>query len=223
MKKNIFTNNSDIRLGFEVECVIYNEGVTKFYAAIRNLNKGVSTGSDGSISYNGDTSRAVEIRTKPLPPAEAMEDLKKIFAIVEKFGYTNGSCGLHVNISSIKKAKMRAFNPLPFLSSKIWTQILRKFKRTSNGYCRSHLPKRGHTSKVHILKKLTDAIGDKYYCVTFCNWGTGQTSHSRIEIRGFGNARYTRKYQTIASFVKRIVKLFSLSCNNRPFATSFNV
>lgn len=220
--KHIFPNKSDIRLGFEVECCIRAQGITKFYRAIRELNMGVTTGSDGSINTTMNC-RPVEIRTKPLPPGAAMECLNKVFDIVNQYGMTNPSCGLHVNISSVKKTKMRAFNPLPFLSSKIWNQILKKFKRGGNSYCRTHLTSRGRPSKVTILKNLTYSMDDKYRCVTFCNWGNGQRSSSRIEIRGFGNRDYTKKYQTISTFVKRIVKLFNLSCNNRPFATTFNV
>lgn len=220
--KHVFSNDSDIRLGFEVECCIRSNGITKFYQAIRDLKMDVQTGSDGSIN-NQMNCRPIEIRTKPLPPGDAMECLKKVFDIVNKYGNTNYSCGLHVNISSVKKTKMRTFNPLPFLSSRIWLEILRKFKRTGNGYCRSHYPRKGRPSKVNILKHLTQSMDDKYRCVTFCNWGTGKTKSSRIEVRGFGNKNYTRKFQTISTFVKRIVKLFNLSCNNGPLVRTYSV
>jgi hypothetical protein len=220
--KHVFSNKSDVRLGFEVECCIRTQGITKFYKAIKALGMGVQTGSDGSINTTMNT-RPIEIRTAPLPPGDAMECLRKVFDIVNEYGFTNPSCGLHVNISSVKQTKMRSFNPLPFLSSRIWNQILTKFKRGNNGYCRTHLRTRGRPSKVTILKHLTQSMDDKYRCVTFCNWGTGKTKSSRIEVRGFGNRHYTKKYQTISTFVKRIVKLFNLSCNNRPIAPTFNV
>lgn len=128
---------------------------------------------------------------------------------------TNVSCGLHINISSIKKSKMKNFNPLPFISSKIWNQILKKFHRQHNHFCKLSLSQNGLYSNVTIIKKLSDAFKDKYYCVNLKNFGNGLGNASRIEIRGFGNKNYSKKFTTISVFIKRIEKLFNLSCNNK--------
>lgn len=227
MKKINWTNNTDVRLGFEVECIIRGgHYYRKFCEAIRDLKNGVSIGSDGSINIDGlaQDSRPVEIRTSPLPPKKSMEVLKAIFDIVNRYGLTNASCGLHVNISSAHRSKMRNFNPLPFLSSKLWDEILRKFSRRSNNYCRPVLTvERRRASKYMAFTAISNAIHDKYRCVTLCNFGNGLSKSSRVEVRGFGNKDYTHKFDVIAVFVKRIERLFKLSCSNLPLTRTFSV
>lgn len=233
----IFTNDTDIRLGFEIECVIrsyrrngnwgINVNWTKFCTAIRDLKKNITIGSDCSIRTDafGSNAKAVEVRTRPLPPKDAMELLKAIFNIVNKYGSTNSSCGLHVNISSMTKTKMLNFNPIPFLSSKLWGQLLNAFDRTNNGFCRINV--RNDTPqicKVRMFKQMTNAFEDKCRCVNLCRFGNGISKSSRVEIRGFGNTNYTKKLNTVAKFVKRIETLFTLSCDDSvPLTKTFNV
>ena len=242
MKKINWTDKTDIRLGFEVECVIRGGSEwRKFCDAVRPLRRVLSTGSDGSINtrgvpgggqrdiygnYNGNGNypRGVEIRTVPLPTKSAMELLEKVFVIVNKYGITNASCGFHVNISSAKKAKMRDFNPLPFLSCKLWNQILTKFGRRGNSYCRPVLQMRQRAiTKVAMMNNIAQAHHDKYRAVTLCNFGNGTQKSSRVEVRAFGNADYSKKYRTIASYIKRIEKLFNLSCRRGPLVRTFSV
>ena len=226
MKKINWTNNTDTRLGFEVECIIPGHNYRRFCDAIRILRKDLSVGSDGSINTSsfGQFAKPVEIRTNPLPPKTAMVMLKAVFDIVNKYGVTNASCGFHVNISSAHRTKMRNFNPIPFLSSSLWNEILRKFSRRSNNYCRTVLTvNRRRISKVAAFNALHQAVHDKYRCVTLCNFGNGLSKSSRIEVRGFGNKDYTQKFDTIAGFVKRIERLFRLSCGNLPFTRTFSV
>jgi hypothetical protein len=228
--KAIFTNDTDIRLGFEVECRIRSSKFTQFCKEIYGLKKKIIIGEDGSITGCGYSYHSTEIRTAPLPPKESMEVLKTVFNIVNKYGNTNTSCGLHVNISSADKTKMKNFNPLPFISSKLWNQILKKFNRENNRYCQTVLKatQKKSPSKVRLFKSMVesmvDIVNDKYWCVTLCHFGNGTNKSSRIEIRGFGNKNYTKRFVTISTFVKRIEKLFNLSCNrNSPFIRTFNI
>lgn len=223
MKKIIWTNNTDVRLGFEVECIIRRGDYPRFRDAVRSMRSKFSVGSDGSINTNG-ADYPVEIRTRPFPPKEALELLKSIFDIVNKFGMTNASCGLHVNISSAHRTKMRNFNPLPFLSSSLWNEILRKFGRSGNTYCKPILRVNSRrVSKVHAFKSFGNTINDKYRCVNLCHFGNGLSKASRIEVRGFGNADYTQKFTIIERFVKRIERLFRLSCGNIPLTRTIAV
>ena len=224
MKKINWTNNTDVRLGFEVECAVVASRHRQFYKKLRELNGQVSVGYDGSIRVRDTLDRVAEIRTVPLPPKDALALLKKVFDIVNEYGYTNQSCGLHVNISSARRSKMRNFNPLPFLSSKLWNEILRKFKRASNGYCKSVVTNRDrHLSKVDRLFNLSSALDNKYRCVNLTNFARGTRKSSRVEVRGFGNTDYTKKFDTIEVYVKRIEKLFKLSCGNIPLTRTFSV
>ena len=69
-----------------------------------------------------------------------------------------------------------------------------------------------------------NTVDDKYRCVTLCHFGNTINKSSRIEIRRFGNKDYTKRFITISVFVKRIEKLFNLSCGeDLPFARTFNV
>jgi len=227
--KPSFTDKSDIRLGFEVECVIYGDAYQQFCSAIHRLRSRTEIGSDGSIRWqahnrNGVAARGVELRTPPLPPKQSMELLERVFNIVNRYGLTNKSCGFHVNISSKNKTKMKRFNPFTFLHSKIWRQILSTFKRRRNGYCsdvKSFDARK--TSKVEYISNCSSSLFDKYKCVNLNNWN-GINATSRVEIRGFGNKDYTKKIDVIAPFVKRIEKLFDFSCSNdNPFFQKTNI
>ena len=223
--KVTFTNKSDIRLGFEIECVVLNtqtaynyngynsytgtEVWNKFRKAIFDLKSGVIIGDDGSIDCRS-FDKAVELRTPPLPPRDALKLLENIFTIVNKYGTTNKSCGFHVNISSAHKTKMKRFNPIPFLSSKLWNEILKKFNRGNNEYCRPII-RSSKISKVAMAKSLIEFSSEKYRCVNLSHFGSGTSKSSRIEIRGFGNKDYSKKFETISEYIKRIERLFKLS------------
>lgn len=234
MNKSLgFKNNTDIRLGFEVECVITkaystprpqwrfigNDNPTpvpsekwrKFQAEIKALPHPVKNGEDGSIKC-GDFDKPVELRTPPLPPKDAMILLEKVLEIVNRYGFTNQSCGFHANLSSKHKTKMKRFNPIPFLSSPIWDEILKKFKRKSNEYCRPLLTDADITKFQTIHNLLQRSKSDKYRCVNMTHFGNGCAKSSRIEVRGFGNSDYSKKFDTIAAYIKRIERLFNLSC-----------
>lgn len=234
MKPIVFTNDTDIRLGFEVECIIrstsnngnwcVNTNWTKFCQKIRDLKKGITIGNDCSLRSNGfgSNARTAEVRTKPLPPKDAMEVLKAIFDCVNKYGATNSSCGLHVNISSTETAKMLNFNPIPFISSKLWSEILKEFNRANNAFCRVNVSNK--VCKVRMFQQMANAFEDKCRCVNLCRFGNGTSKSSRVEIRGFGNRNYTKKFGVIAEFVKRIEMLFTLSCDDSvPLTQTFNV
>ncbi len=229
MKKAIFTNKTDVRLGFEVECVIKRRGFREFCTKLRALHPKMVLGQDYSIrtwgcgfsEYDG---RTAELKTPPLPPKDAMTLLKKVFDLVNEHGATNSTCGFHVNISSARKSKMKNFNPIPFLSSKLWDEILRKFKRENNRYCVSVLKlKDRRPSRVRIFKRMAASFANKYWAVNLSNYMDDKPT-SRVEIRAFGNRHYTRKFDLIASYIKRIERLFNLSCGRTlTFTRTFDV
>jgi len=219
MKKINWTNNTDVRLGFEVECVLRNSFYRAFCKKVHGLHPKMDIGQDWSIDDYGCgfgenvVGRTAEVKTPPLPPKDAMNLLKQLFDLVNQYGATNASCGFHVNISSAKKSKMKNFNPMPFLSSKLWIEILRKFKRESNHYCKAVLKfDSERPSRVRMLKNMTDTLKNKYWCVSLSNFRDNHPN-SRIEIRAFGNKHYTQKFDLIASYIKRIERLFKLSCD----------
>ena len=227
MKKINWTNNTDVRLGFEVECVLRYRCYKTFCKRVHALHPKMQLGQDWSINTVGcenDEGRTCEVKTPPLPPKDAMNLLKQLFDLVNAYGLTNASCGFHVNISSTKKSRMKEFNPMPFLSSKLWSEILKKFKRESNTYCKAVLRLKGRRpSRVRMLKDMTDTLKNKYWCVNLSNFRDNHPN-SRIEIRAFGNKHYTQKFDLIASYIKRIERLFKLSCDaGKLFTRTFAV
>lgn len=217
MKKINWTNDTDVRLGFEVECVLRN------YKCYRNFRRKVSAlhpkmrmGQDWSVNTVGCCgfdARTCEVKTPPLTPKDAMNLLKQLFDLVNIYGLTNTSCGFHVNISSAKKSRMLNFNPMPFLSSRLWDEILKKFGRKHNTFCKSVSKLGGgRLSRVRMLKNMTDTLKNKFWCVNLSNFRDNHPN-SRVEIRAFGNKHYTKKFDLIASYIKRIERLFKLSCD----------
>lgn len=210
-KKEVqFSDKTDIRLGFEIECFVRDREYSTFCNEVRANDTEV--GDDGSINVNYTKNRSAELRTKPLPPKKAMKLLKKLFVIVDEHGGTNASCGLHVNISSAKKNKMIKFNPIPFYNSSIWDNILHTFKRGNNYYCkRLNLNSKSQPYAVWF-KNFTNLLDDRYRCINLNNFGNKISRNSRVEIRGMGNRHYQKKYPVVATYVKKITNLFNKSC-----------
>lgn len=226
LKKLTFTNRTDILLGFEVECIIFGRHWNTFHKFLERHSKYVYSDTDGSIEwFDSDfddydcvehNCRGVEIKTRPLRSKHAMELLQLVFDVVNACGMTNDSCGLHVNISSSVKRKMVSFNPLSFISTKLWDEILKKFDRYDNDYCQSL---DGCDKNKPIVSRLlnlfdnNDCFDGKGSCVSFNGFRSGGLSkYSRVEIRAFGNKDYTKKFNVIAPYVKKIENLFSSCC-----------
>ena len=228
-KKFRFTDKTNIRLGFEVECFVKERHSETFTKEIKSIYKNIIFDNDGSIDPPMDGKyETYELQTPVLPPGTAMKVLEKIFAVLHKYGGTNSSCGLHVNISSNDKKRMKRFNPLPFITNPIWTRLLRDFRRTRNDYC---LPvydyKRSPMDVFSSGGWAEDDCGnyngagsgwDKDSCINLSNWGSGTYADSRLEIRGLGNARYHRRFHVVSKYVKKIITLFVLCCDRAPLS-----
>jgi len=225
-----FTDDSDIRLGFEVECYVRGHKWAEFERIIRAM--GVQIGDDGSIeppycdgwvTYDYEPYNTAELRTRPLPPRSAMSLLKEVLHSLHGRGGTNDSCGLHVNISSTNKTKMRRFRIKRFVSSRLWQQMLRRFKREDNDYCmplfdgdRPPTKRELQNGDDYVLDQAIAKVHDKYACVNTCHFGNGESRESRIEIRAMGNLRYHCRYRLIAYFVGEIIKQFEWACRANP-------
>lgn len=137
MKLNEFQYILDRRFqtGFEVECCI-NAGQTEaFKKAVQKLHPDITFVHDGSIKPKLGDDRT-EINTPVLPTDQALQLLERIFELVDKYGYTNRSCGLHANFSPINRADYEKINPFWLATQPIWKQIKKTFQRERNKYCR---------------------------------------------------------------------------------------
>jgi hypothetical protein len=225
------TDNSNIRLGYEVECYVKDRHVGDFEKAIKRIHNENIISDDGSIEppERADYTEfcTYEIPTAVLPPRSAIQNLKAIFALLQEWGGTNETCGFHLNISSTDKSRMKRFNPIPFISSPLWNRLLRDFNRADCDYC---LPVWDHTmSPMDQFNRLREEIGEDYdygygegglgslygkdSVVNLANWANGTRANSRIEIRGMGGNKYHYRLPLITEYTRRIMKLFMLCCD----------
>jgi len=149
-KHNHILKNS-FKIGFEVECCIFKGKSNAFLRKIKDLNKKITIGSDGSLKPNkigeqicpldGVTKIDVfddsfELGTPPLPSEQAFILLEQIFELIKIYGYTNKSCGFHVNVSPVFHGDYKKINPFYLANKPLWKEIKRKFKRGNNRFCK---------------------------------------------------------------------------------------
>lgn len=189
-----------INVGYEIEGYIETARYTAFVNKIKTLHDGIIVGGDGSIMHpNGTIS--FEIKTPPLRADISLSLLKDIFDIMKarKAG-TNKSTGLHVNISYVNKLRLRTFNPFTFVCSKMWQDILEKYRRDNNRFCKWQ-----HKSLHELFFADTRYFRQKYHAVSFSHFPT------RIEIRAFGNTGYHKRFKSINADIINILKHFDNS------------
>jgi len=212
----------DIRFGFEVECVISGEKWESFVKRIIKLEQSadcrIQISDDGSIRRELEGRPAsyymsVELKISPLLTTPSMKLLKRVFAIVRRYGGTNETCGLHVNVSSSNRKKMCNFDPIKFAQNSLWNDILRTFQRTANSYCKSTVIDKP-ASKMQFYKSLSNSFLDRYSNINYTNFpGDTINDRTRVEIRGLGNKNYEQKYDVIAPIVRQIKKVFNTACD----------
>ena len=88
---------------------------------------------DGSLSANDDGDATAEIVSPPLPAAQAVDALKRFYAMAAQLNlYTNSSTGLHINVSIPDK--------LDVLKLAVFTgdqHVLQQFGRQDSDYAQS--------------------------------------------------------------------------------------
>ena len=90
---------------------------------------------DGSLESDNDGDATAEIVSPPLPAVKAIEDLQKFYAMASQLKlYTNGSTGLHINVSI--PLKLDVLKLAMFLGDQ---HVLQYFNRQDNGYAKSVL------------------------------------------------------------------------------------
>ena len=234
MKKAVrFTDGTNIRLGFEVECYVKSKHAKTFESLVFAEHSGVVFDDDGSIEPPWDREyeneddggyKTFELQTPVLPPGSALRLLDKIFYYLRKYGGTNESCGLHVNISSTNKKRMKRFNPLPFIVNPMWEKLLKDFGREDNDYCLPICRLEKNKSPMALVESgFLNGDGDycgsgfdKDSCINMSHWYGGERLDSRIEIRGPGGDKYHRRFRVVSHYVKKIIKLFVLCCDKAP-------
>jgi len=127
------------RVGYEIECVVPRSKYLAFRASIRRVKstragRGLRIGEDASIFHYESRERDVELATRAINLFDSLRLLKTLLAAVRKYGRTNKSCGLHVNIDFPGMS-------METLEQRQEVQAVREqWKRQVNIYCENPFP-----------------------------------------------------------------------------------
>ena len=168
----------------------------------------------------------IEMVTGPLPYTDVRLLIIKMFAWIDKNGYTNDRCGLHLNISFksdiVGKYFITHMNTLKFILEFKEDQVYKFFpKRKDLVYAKSIkyiLPMKGFTyfNENTIDSKLFHYPSTKYYGVNFLKKEKGY-----LEFRYLGGKDYQKRTTDILHLLDLFtVQLFNV-CSN-PSLTELN-
>lgn len=228
-KKIEFLKKQNFLFGFEVE-FIFNYGKISYKDIARKfkaLNRNIECEDDGSIEGNNKFAHeaTMEVKTPPLTPFKAFSLLEKIFAIIKEYGYTNETCGLHVNFSPVSEKVYRSLNPFSFTQDPLWKTIREDFKRDDNDYCLDFELHSEWSKPMTMLDIWTRAVEDTYsmpyieldhfHVVNLQHYRNRKTKDARVEVRAFGNTGYHHRIRAVINHSERIIKTFLKHCSSQ--------
>ena len=213
---------NDFEIGFEMECVldqrVYNK--IQLQPELDKICRGIKIDDDASIEeYDIPDDEAAdkgyvytaELVTPPKPTEEAMIVLKKMFALIDKGGWTNESTGLHINISPIDKKLFKKMNYLYIAFHPLFEEIAGAYNRDSNIYS---MPNDLTSLPVNLWENLvsecTDGISiyhEKEAAVNLDYVGSNYGRTRRIEVRAFGNKDYQKKLVLTRNYTYKILEV----------------
>ena len=211
-------STDDFSIGFELECAILGSlGKPELTRKAKKICRGTRISDDGSIRIPNYDYFSVEIVTPPVPITKAMQTLEGMFDLINEYGATNSSCGLHVNISPINKAEWAKMNFLYLAFHPLFKQITDEYGRTRNHFSTPNTLKKtlwsdivqeldgdGGTGDVYINSGKEAAINLNYIRAR-------EGSRRRIEVRAFGNTNYHKKLAITKGYIYAILEVFRKS------------
>jgi Putative amidoligase enzyme len=240
---------TDLQIGFELEfCSADNHPVILEQLRALGLNityddrhrnpARVNTNwyltHDGSVRWqNGDPrgpTQGHELISPVFPLEPGLKIIQGLFKWIENNGHwTNSSTGFHVGISFVNKPKNSQINRLKLLALLEEDKYLRKFKRTSNRFCRSHkknLSKqfadtlayayryagdKAQTAKMLTPEYLQGAIPtNKYFSVNF-----GKLTQNYLEFRIIGGKNYHKRFDDVKEAILHFCECMQKSTSKR--------
>lgn len=172
------------------------------------------------IEEDSSLSHGAEVVTDPLTLADTFDFMEDMFAFIQKNGYTDNGCGMHVNISHRLMGKEVRLNPLriltlldpDFLQNRTVNRKLDKYEERSR-YAQSF---GSILAQDHILGALVEAYvnkgvvgleedlsfylvrAEKYRAINFTAlFNVQQPDRRRIEVRLFGGKDYEKRFAEI--------------------------
>jgi hypothetical protein len=135
--------------------------------------------------------------------------------------YTNGTCGLHINIGPPK-----TFDPIKFIvfSGEEW--LARLFPRSNNSSTQPVAKElrdkatfaRSFDGFIKRLRGQAKKIDDKMFLVNFLPWFEGKRY---VEIRAMGGQGYEKRFAEIKQHVDRLVTLFAIASNPQKYRQAY--
>ena len=156
-------------------------------------------------------SNMVELITGPLQYSEAKIYLVKILNFINRFGYTNDKCSLHMNISFSGERDLNDLNILKLILNTDEDEIYRFFPdRKNNIYAKSIknlIPYKQYdyfNVPINSVKNSMKLPNDKYFGINFTTI-TDNKKTQRIEYRYIGGENYEKNIGTIIYFLDRFI------------------
>lgn len=172
------------------------------------------------IEEDASLSHGAEVVTDPLTLADTFDFMEDMFAFIQKHGYTDNGCGMHVNISHRLMGKEVRLNPLriltlldpDFLQNRTVNRKLDKYEERSK-YAQSF---GSILAQDYILDALVEAYvtkgvagleedlsfylvrAEKYRAINFTAlFNVHQPDRRRVEVRLFGGKDYEKRFAEI--------------------------
>lgn len=172
------------------------------------------------IEEDASLSHGAEVVTDPLTLVDTFDFMEDMFAFIQKHGYTDNGCGMHVNISHRLMGKEVRLNPLriltlldpDFLQNRTVNRKLDKYEERSK-YAQSF---GSILAQYYILDALVEAYvtkgvagleedlsfylvrAEKYRAINFTAlFNVHQPDRRRVEVRLFGGKDYEKRFAEI--------------------------
>lgn len=209
-------------LGFEFECYFNSS----FYKILELLNNDLDPVSmHGFRTYHSDFvpdannfklerdlsggENMAEIITGPLDYYSAKYYLVKILKFIDKHGYTNDNCSLHINLS-FKDEDLNNLNILKQILTIDEDEIYSKFpSRKNNIYAKSVqniIPFKDYdfgNISIGNVKNVLQVPNSKYYGINFQN--VNETTSQRVEFRYIGGEDYQKQVGDILEISDKMI------------------
>jgi hypothetical protein len=170
---------------------------------------------DGSLEPNDSADASAEIVSPPLPVGEAIDALKKFYALAGQYGlYTNSTTGLHINVSIPQKLDLLKL--AVFLGDEY---VLKYFGREGNDYARSvqkHLGREVQRSSNIDLQKLQSMANN----ATSGHTSSISNNGKYISFRHAGGD-YLRDYQGVFNVIGRFVRAMIIATDPAAYANEY--
>jgi hypothetical protein len=171
---------------------------------------------DGSLGSYG-----VEVKSPPMTLKEFTDVCPKMFAWIDKHGYTDKSCGFHIHMSIKSVPDLTKNLDLVKLTMFTDEDYIYKFfpDRIGNTYTDSM--KRKLSSQGNIspsdwstfinTKKMINRVGESHY--NAINWEGLSDDKQHIEFRYMGSSDYHKKWNNIKVIIAQYAYNLNLACN----------